>query len=192
MSTETTTAAGSGTEVWKARFAEVYERGLKAYRQGLDSPRNFLGAEDLAFLRSIGHTAQEVFDFVEDRVNYGEPSLEEAVAVAALRREHFLGVQGGLPSGRVRSMAELPAKTDAVDGIAWLPRILVKARIKLAGEMPDDLMYGCGGDRGFLRGVRIGLAEFLAAVRDAGDDDRRVIDWVKRRRGGSGEPFRPA
>ena len=34
-----------------------------------------------------------------------------------------------------------------IDGIAWLPRILVKARLKLRGEMPADLMYGCGGDR---------------------------------------------
>jgi hypothetical protein len=77
-------------------------------------------------------------------------------------------------------MADLPAKSAAVDGIAWLPRLIVKARLKLRGEMPADLMYGCGGDRPFLRGVNLTLAQFLELVRDAGDDDRKVIEAVKR------------
>jgi hypothetical protein len=76
-------------------------------------------------------------------------------------------------------MEELPAKSAAVDGIAWLPRLLVKARLKLRGEMPDDLMYGCGGDRPFLRRMGTDLPEFLRWVRDAGDDDRKVIDQLK-------------
>lgn len=175
---------------WEESFAGAYERGLAAYRKGRSTPDTFLSNDDLAFLAGIGCSAQELFDFVEDRVNYGEPSYEEALAVAALRRDYFLRVLGGRPTGRTRSMAELPAKTDAVDGIAWLPRIIEKAHAKLRGEMPADLMYGCGGDRSFLRGVRIGLAEFLEAVRDAEGNDRAVVDWVKRRRTGTAETFR--
>jgi len=37
---------------------------------------------------------------------------------------------------------EFPAKTDEVEGIAWLPRLITKARAKLAGNLPADLMYG--------------------------------------------------
>ena len=67
-----------------------------------------------------------------------------------------------------------------MDGIAWLPRLIVKARAKLRGEMPPELMYGCGGDRPFLRGVNIHLADFLRVVWAAGEDDRRVVEHVKR------------
>jgi hypothetical protein len=49
--------------------------------------------------------------------------------------------------------------------------------------MPDDLMYGCGGDRPFLRRMGTDLPEFLRWVRDAGDDDRKVIDQLKSRAG---------
>jgi hypothetical protein len=57
------------------------------------------------------------------------------------------------------------------------------ARIKLAGEMPDDLMYGCGGDRDFLARSNLTLPQFLQLVWDAGNDDRRIIDTVKKAAG---------
>jgi hypothetical protein len=72
-----------------------------------------------------------------------------------------------------------PAKTDAVDGIAFA-RLIAKARLKLRGEMPDDLMYGCGGDRAFAHERNIELPWFLELVRDAGDDDRRIVNAVKK------------
>jgi hypothetical protein len=80
-------------------------------------------------------------------------------------------------------MSALPAKSAAVDGIAWLPRLIVKARIKLRGEMDPDLMYGCGGDRPFLRQHGMTLAQFLQLVWDKGDDDRAIIDAFKRAAG---------
>jgi hypothetical protein len=80
-------------------------------------------------------------------------------------------------------MAELPAKTAAVDGIEWLPRLIAKARLKLRGEMPPDLMYGCGGDRPFVREMKTTLPDFLKLVWDCGEDDRRIVDSVKRRAG---------
>jgi hypothetical protein len=76
-------------------------------------------------------------------------------------------------------MSALPLKTDAVDGIAWLPRLIVKARLKLRGEMPPDLMYGCGGDRLFLRRMGLTLPGFLELVRDSGDDDLAIVEAVK-------------
>jgi hypothetical protein len=80
-------------------------------------------------------------------------------------------------------MDTLPAKTAEADGIAWLPRIIEKARWKLRGEMPPDLMYGCGGDRQFLSRVKMGMAEFLSLVRESGDDNRRILNVVKKSAG---------
>jgi hypothetical protein len=77
-------------------------------------------------------------------------------------------------------MHELPAKAAKVDGIAWLPRLIAKARIKLRGEMDPDLMYGCAGDRPFLRDHNMTLPQFLQLVWDEGDNDRGIIDAVKK------------
>jgi hypothetical protein len=41
-------------------------------------------------------------------------------------------------------------------------------------------MYGCAGDRPFLRERNMTLPQFLQLVRDKGDDDRAIINEVKR------------
>lgn len=139
--------------------------------------------EDTAFLATIGCTAQELFDFVDDGLRYDDLDFDTTLAVAAIRRDYFLNVMKGKPTGRTASMNSLPAKTAEVDGIAWLPRLIVKARLKLRGEMPDDLMYGCAGDRPFLRKMKMDLPSFLKLVRDSGDYDRRIINAVKKSAG---------
>ena len=48
----------------------------------------------------------------------------------------------GQPAARRLEMHEFPAKTDKIAGITWLPRLIVKARAKLEGALPADLMYG--------------------------------------------------
>jgi hypothetical protein len=141
------------------------------------------GREDIAFLATIGCSAQELFDFVDDSLRYDDLDFHTTLAVAAIRRDYFLNVMKGKATGRKVSMDSLPAKTAEVDGIAWLPRLIVKARVKLRGEMPDDLMYGCAGDRPFLRGMKMDLPGFLKLVRESGDDDRRIINAVKKSAG---------
>jgi hypothetical protein len=136
-------------------------------------------AKDVAFLSGIGCTTQELFDFVDDCLGYGDFDFDTVFGVTAIRREYFLNVMNGMPSGRVVPMSELPAKSAAVDGIAWLPRLIAKARIKLRGEMNPDLMYGCAGDRPFLRERGLTLPQFLQLVRDKGDDERAIVDAVK-------------
>jgi hypothetical protein len=120
-----------------------------------------------------------VYDFAEDAVKSGEPSFADALLIAAVRRDYYLVVQHGQPSTRTIRMEDLPAKDTAVAGLGWLPRIIVKARAKLRGEMPAALMYGCGGDRRFLKSVNVHPADFLRRVWSAGDDDARVIAWVQ-------------
>jgi hypothetical protein len=165
---------------WRTEFRRVWERGVAAWQAGRKSPATLFTPEDTAFLRGIGCTAQELFDFVDDHERYGEPDVETTLAVTALRRDYFLNVLHGKSTGRIVPMEALPPKTQEVDGIAWLPRLIVKARVKLRGEMPDDLMYGCAGDRPFLREKNMTLPQFLQLVWDCGDDDRRIINTVKK------------
>jgi len=46
-------------------------------------------------------------------------------------------------------------------------------------------MYGCAGDRPFLRAHRMTLPQFLQIVRDKGEDDRAIIDAVKQSAAGT-------
>jgi len=170
-------------DTWSAAFEAVWNRGIAAWQAGRRAPATMFDAADVAFLAGIGCTAQELFDFVDDFLRYGEPDFATTLAVTSTRRDYFYQVLHQAPATRKATMESLPPKSAAVDGIAWLPRLIVKARLKLRGEMPDDLMYGCAGDRPFLRQMRTTLPEFLILVRDSGADDRRIVDAVKRTAG---------
>lgn len=166
---------------WDTTFRHLFERCIELYRAGDTKAAKWFTAEDDAFLRSIGYTRQEFFDFVDDHCRYGAegPTLETALLVAAVRRDYFRVVMGGKFTGKTVPPSALPPKPSAVDGIPWLPRIMVKARAKLKGEMDPDTMYGCGGDRAFFTEHGIHPADFLRVVWAAGDDDRKIIDFVK-------------
>ena len=170
------------TDPWSEQFRAVYDRALSAFRSGRSSVATLCDSADTAFLLSSGCSVQELYDFVEDAVDYGEPDLETVLDVQRIRRDYFLGVLRGEWTGQVVPMSALPLKTDAVDGIAWLPRLIVKARLKLRGELSPDTMYGCGGDRPFLRRMGLTLPGFLEQVRDCGDDDLAIVEAVKRSR----------
>lgn len=163
---------------WPETFRQVYERAVQNYRAGKQTAATLLNEQDKAFLATIGAKPQELFDFVEDFVRGGEPAYESALLVTAVRREYFLVVQNGQWSKQLLDMNKLPAKTDELAGIRWLPRIIEKAKAKLRGEMPDELMYGCGGDRPFLKSVNVELSEFLRLVWSAGDNTQKVVDYV--------------
>jgi hypothetical protein len=167
---------------WPTKFREVYDAGTERCRKGERNPQRLFSKTELEFLASIGCSAQELFDFIDDLARYGEPAYETTLLTTAVRHDYFRLVQNGVRSTKQIDMSHLPAKTDEVDGIAWLPRLIEKARAKLRGEMPPDLMYGCGGDRPFLRSVNVELAEFLRLVWICGDDYRRIVEYVKNRR----------
>lgn len=164
---------------WRQEFAKVWERATAAWEAGRRSPETMFDPADRAFLATIGCTAQELFDFVDDSRVYDDVDFGTVLAVTAIRRDYFLEVMGGRASGKVVPMSELPAKSAQVDGIAWLPRLIVKARLKLRGEMDPDLMYGCAGDRPFLYRQRMTLPQFLKLVWEKGGDDRAIVEAVK-------------
>ncbi|HEX7860649.1 MAG TPA: DUF5069 domain-containing protein [Verrucomicrobiae bacterium] len=167
---------------WPIEFRKVYDAGTKRYESGERTPQKLFSKQELEFLASIGCSAQELFDFIDDLARYGEPAYETVLLTTGVRRDYFRLVQNGVTSNKQIDMDKLPAKKDKVDGIEWLPRLIEKARAKLRGEMPPDLMYGCGGDRPFLREMNVELAEFLRMVWMYGDDNRRIVDYVKQRR----------
>lgn len=91
---------------------------------------------DVAFLAGIGCTAQELFDFVDDSLGWDDLDYETVLAVTEIRRAKFLEVMQGQPTGRVIPMGTPSAKSAMVDGIAWLPRLIAKARIESRSGIP--------------------------------------------------------
>jgi hypothetical protein len=166
-------------------FAEqlhaVYNKAVKLYATGRRGADTFFSAEESAFLAANGITPQHLYDYAEDDTGGGEPGWDKALAIEMVRRDYFLNAQNGKSSGRVIDEAKLPAKTDAVKGIAWLPRLIPKAHAKLRGELPPSLMYCCGGDRRFFQEHDIHPAEFLGLVWRHENDDAAVIAWVVKR-----------
>jgi hypothetical protein len=81
-------------------------------------------------------------------------------------------------STRVADPAAWPGKSEEIEGIRWLPRILPKVRAKLRGELPSSMMYCCGGDRAFFQAHDILPAEFLNLAWRHEHDDAAIIAWV--------------
>lgn len=164
---------------WTQNFRTLHAHAVALYQQGQRGSDTFFDAAQTAELAAIGHTAQELYDFAEDAVKYSEPDADTALLIAAARRDYFLLVQGGQRTGHEIDMGTLPPKDAKVHDIPWLPRLSEKARAKLRGEMPADLMYGCGGDRNFFREWKLDAADFLRAAWLADFDAGRLARWVR-------------
>jgi hypothetical protein len=166
---------------WDQEFLALFDRCVAKFRSGNEDFTTYYLAADSAFLQSIGYQPREFFDFVEDFCNYGDPSPGAALLIAAARRDYLLTIQKGTTSTAVLDPGELPAKDDAsLGGIRWLKRIIPKAKAKLRGELHPDIMYGCGGDRAFLQEQGVHPADFLREVWAAGDDEAKVLAWLKK------------
>jgi len=164
---------------WGKQFKEIFDRGEKNYQSGDRVASSFFSNEETTFLASIGCKPQELFDFIEDQCNYGEPDFETVLQVAAIRNRYLREIQNGIASNVEIPSSQLPAKTKAMDGIPWLPRIIAKARAKMRGELDQNTMYGCGGDRSFLASNGLTLPEFLEIVWKAGDDNQIILEAVR-------------
>ena len=166
-------------------FAEklhaLWDKAGRLYAKGQRDAPTYFTADEQAFLAAHGLTAQHLYDYAEDFAAGGVPTWNTALAIELVRRDYFHNVQGGRASTVVLDEAKMPAKTDSVHGIAWLPRIIPKAKAKLRGELPPSLMYCCGGDRNFFTTHDIHPAEFLGLVWRHEHNDAAIIDWVVRR-----------
>ena len=127
---------------WKTQFREVFDAGVQRRKEGCNEPVAMFESAELAFMDSIGCTAQEMFDFCDDYVGWDDVIYEHIEALQAVRYEHFAEELDNQPARHRMEMDEFPPKDAEVEGVAWLPRLIVKARAKLAGQLPADLMYG--------------------------------------------------
>lgn len=167
---------------YTARLHELWSAALIRYEKGDRSVDNYFTRPELNELASIGLNAMDVYDYVEDFCSRGEPDFGTFLAVHAVRRDYFLNVQKEVLSAHKLNPNDLPSKEDSLEGILWLPRILPKAVAKLRGELPAEIMYGCGGDRRFFKANNVHPADFLKAVWYFGSDQTSLILWLKARR----------
>ena len=166
------------TENWAEEFRALFERKVTEYQRGTRSADAMFSDDEENFLRSIGATPQEIFDFVEDWCDDGEPDPETVLAITSIRRDYFYQEQQGRVSDHSIITSELPSRHESLAGLEWFPRIIEKARAKLRGELPPDLMYSCAGDRRFLKQVNVTPVEFLQTVWEAGDNIDRIVKFV--------------
>ncbi len=166
---------------YQDRFKELYDKSVQRFRAGETDASKWFDEDEQAFIAANGWRLQDFFDYAEDNVGPGEPSYEIAQSIEQVRRDYFLHMQNGVPSANKLSPDELPPKPAALDGIEWLPRIIAKAKGKITGELCDDIMYSCGGDRKFLKTHDIHPAEFLRVVWANMENDQGIIDFVKKR-----------
>ena len=165
---------------WHHELKALFVMALERCRNGETNPARFFTPEQQEFLASVGQTPQEIYDFADDHNRYhGDPDWETYLLISAARRDYFLAVQDGKPTGQTISTDDLPSKDAKLDGIPWLPRVIKKAEVKLRGEMPADLMFGCGGDRNFFREHGIHPADFLRRVWAAEGDEAKVLEYIK-------------
>lgn len=166
---------------YQETFKNLYDKAVSLYNEGNRDKDSYFRAGESAFIAANGWSAQDFFDYAEDLTHHHDPSYEIAQSIEQVRREYFIHIQKGVALGEPISSAELPGKNEALDGIVWLPRILAKARGKLLGQLPDETMYCCGGDRLFLQTHDIHPAEFLRAVWANPDNDDGIVEFVKSR-----------
>lgn len=164
---------------WDITFMALFEKCLTKYKAGDKDFSGYYDEQEISFLQSIGYKPREFFDFVEDYADAGVPAPSTALLIAAVRRDYFMVVQKSQPSPYELDRKDLPSFNSELDGVIYLPRIIKKARGKLKGELDPDIMFSCGGDRKFLKRYAIHPADFLRKVWAAGDDDRKIVDFVK-------------
>lgn len=163
---------------------KIWNNACKSYQHGEREPSKMVSPDEIAYLESIGLNQQDLFDAVDDNQRYdGDPDFETFLLVSAVRRDYFIEKQQCKSSGNLIVVDDLPAKTDSVRGIEWLPRIYPKAVAKIRGELPPEIMYGCGGDRRFLKACNIHPADMLRAAWQFEDDKEAFYDWVVSKRG---------
>ncbi|MGC1480566.1 MAG: hypothetical protein WA771_08675 [Chthoniobacterales bacterium] len=167
------------TRFWTDEFRPLHSLAVSQYSAGQRDCDTFFAPPQREFLASIGLRPIFLYDHAEDFCGGGDPDYETTLLIASVRRDHFIYLQNGQWSDEAFDLKGLPERKAEFEGIAWLPRILAKARGFLRGNLPPDIMYNCGGDRDFLARHHCHPADFLRAVWGAGPDDRKVLESLQ-------------
>lgn len=167
---------------WNDKFMQMYTEAVYRFHEHVQpSADHFFLPEERELLARIGYSAHEMFDYVKDYAQTGEPSPTTTLLIAAARRAFFLTVQRGMTGSALLSERDIPRETEEYQDIAYLPRIIRKAEAKLYGTLPHSVMYYCAKDREFLKTHgSIHPADFLYAVWNAKGDKQKVVTYVLR------------
>jgi len=165
---------------WTQNLRLIYDKAVKSYQDGNRDLASYFSDAEKLFLATIGLKPINVYDYAEDFVKYGEPDWDTFLLIAAARRDYFLYEQQGMPSSGEIDESELPPNTADLEGVTWLPRIIRKAKCFLHGDLCHDIMYGCSGDRRFLREHNLHPADFLRAVWASHGDEQKVLAFVRK------------
>jgi len=164
------------------QMTAIWKKAVSLYRGGNYDHSRWFDTREREFLAGIGTQPHEIYDFAEDYCDDGVPSLETFLRIHEIRRDYFLKQQGGVLSRHEVPAEALPARQAELGGFAWLPRLIAKAQAKLRGELHHSIMFGCGGDRAFLREHGLRAEDFFQAVRDHENDDDAILDWLAKHR----------
>ena len=66
---------------WKIKFRELYQSAQKRFRDGRSTVDSIFEDEEIMFLSSIGCSTQELFDFVEDSINWGDVEYDQVLSL---------------------------------------------------------------------------------------------------------------
>lgn len=163
------------------QLASLHDEALNSYREGVRNPAGIVSPTSMEALAGMGISPVFLYDCVDDLSRYGEPAADIFVELAALRILQFRDASDSKP---VVPESALPRKSDQHRGVAWLPRIIRKAQCFLEGSLSPDVMYGCAGDRAFLKEYGATLPDFMIVVRDSGGDPDKALEFLTSRRGG--------
>ncbi len=161
---------------WQQRLRELYDKAQVKYSNDNRKVETMFTPREVNVLREFGAKPMELYDYAEDS---SDLDWETALLISAARRDYFIQEQGSVWSNKTLKMEDLPAKTEELEGIVWLPRIIPKAIARLRGELPNELMYCCGGDRKFFRAHDIHPADFLRMVWAAKGKAEKILGYVK-------------
>lgn len=157
---------------------KIWDKANTHFKNGNETPETYFTDDEKASLKAIGITEYEVFDYIEDFNNGGLPDFATFCATQHVRYRYVRDKDQSAEATPEWDDALLPEKEAKAKGVSWLPRITHKAKAKLKGILPKSLMFGCGGDRRFLRNCGIHPAEFLEMVWYHEGDDERFYEWV--------------
>ncbi len=77
------------SENWRKQFHNLFFNGVERHKEDRQSPEAMFEGDEPAFLESIGCTTQEMFDFCDDYVRWGDVIYEQVEALQAVRYELF-------------------------------------------------------------------------------------------------------
>ena len=89
----------------------IWEGAVAKYKEGCREVESYFDEATVTELASIGLNVMDVYDYAEDFVSRGEPDFETFLMVSEARRDYFLAVQDGKPSGNTVSYTHLTLPT---------------------------------------------------------------------------------